>query len=331
MKETMYLFSDGVLKRKDNTVYFQNAEGKKRFLPVENIAEMMVFGEVEFNKSLVELLSQKEIILHYFNYCGYYMGSFYPREHLNSGYAILKQAQHYLEEEKRLCLAKKFVTGAANNIRQVLRYYLNRGKSLETAITTMETLMGKIVQATTIPVLMAIEGNIRDVYYKAFDTIIDSKDFVFEERSRRPPKNYLNTLISFGNTLAYSVCLSEIYKTHLDPRIGYLHSTNFRRFSLHLDLAEIFKPILVDRLIFSCIAKKSITKKDFENSLGGILLKEKGKKSFIEKWEEKLKTTFQHRGLERPVSYRRLIRLELYKLEKHFIEDEEYEPFVMRW
>lgn len=331
MKETMYLFSDGVLKRKDNTVYFQNAEGKKRFLPVENIAEMMVFGEVEFNKSLVELLSQKEIILHYFNYYGYYMGSFYPREHLNSGYAILKQAQHYLEEEKRLCLAKKFVTGAANNIRQVLRYYLNRGKSLETAITTIETLMGKIVQATTIPVLMAIEGNIRDVYYKAFDTIIDSKDFVFEERSRRPPKNYLNTLISFGNTLAYSVCLSEIYKTHLDPRIGYLHSTNFRRFSLHLDLAEIFKPILVDRLIFSCIAKKSITKKDFENSLEGILLKEKGKKSFIEKWEEKLKTTFQHRGLERPVSYRRLIRLELYKLEKHFIEDEEYEPFVMRW
>lgn len=331
MKETMYLFSDGVLKRKDNTVYFQNAEGKKRFLPVENIAEMMVFGEVEFNKSLVELLSQKEIILHYFNYYGYYMGSFYPREHLNSGYAILKQAQHYLEEEKRLCLAKKFVTGAANNIRQVLRYYLNRGKSLETAITTIETLMGKIVQATTIPVLMAIEGNIRDVYYKTFDTIIDSKDFVFGERSRRPPKNYLNTLISFGNTLAYSVCLSEIYKTHLDPRIGYLHSTNFRRFSLHLDLAEIFKPILVDRLIFSCIAKKSITKKDFENSLEGILLKEKGKKSFIEKWEEKLKTTFQHRGLERPVSYRRLIRLELYKLEKHFIEDEEYEPFVMRW
>lgn len=331
MKKTLYFFSDGVLKRKDSTLFFQDAQGNKRFLPVEDIAELMVFGEVEFNKSLVELLSQKEIILHYFNYYGYYMGSFYPREHLNSGYAILKQAQYYLDEEKRLHLAKKFVTGAANNIRQVLRYYMNREKPLEEPLTAIERLIEKVGQAVEIPALMAIEGNIRELYYRAFDSIIENKDFVFQERSRRPPKNYLNTLISFGNTLAYTVCLSEIYKTHLDPRIGYLHSTNFRRFSLHLDVAEIFKPILVDRLIFSCIAKKSITKKDFENSIEGILLKEKGKKTFVEKWEEKLKTTLQHRGLERPVSYRRLIRLELYKLEKHLMEDEEYEPFVMRW
>ena len=330
MKKTLYFFSDGVLQRKDNTIFFETAEGR-RFLPVEDVGEIMVFGEVNFNKALVELLSQKEIILHYFNYYGYYMGSFYPREHLNSGYTILKQAEFYMDEAKRLELAKLFVGGAAKNIRQILKYYLNRGRELAEILEVVEKLFPSIESSETIPELMAIEGNIRETYYKAFDTIIDDKDFVFQERTRRPPKNYLNTLISFGNTLAYTVCLSEIYKTHLDPRIGYLHSTNFRRFSLNLDVAEIFKPILVDRIIFSCIAKKMITKKDFVNDTEGIILKEKGKKCFIENWEEKLKTTFQHREIGKSVSYRRLIRLELYKIEKHIMGEKTYEPFVAKW
>lgn len=330
MKKTLYFFSDGVLQRKDNTIFFETAEGR-RFLPVEDVGEIMVFGEVNFNKALVELLSQKEIILHYFNYYGYYMGSFYPREHLNSGYTILKQAEFYMDEAKRLELAKLFVGGAAKNIRQILKYYLNRGRELAEILEVVEKLFPSIESSETIPELMAIEGNIRETYYKAFDTIINDKDFVFQERTRRPPKNYLNTLISFGNTLAYTVCLSEIYKTHLDPRIGYLHSTNFRRFSLNLDVAEIFKPILVDRIIFSCIAKKMITKKDFVNDTEGIILKEKGKKCFIENWEEKLKTTFQHREIGKSVSYRRLIRLELYKIEKHIMGEKTYEPFVAKW
>lgn len=330
MKKTLYFFSDGVLQRKDNTIFFETAEGR-RFLPVEDVGEIMVFGEVNFNKALVELLSQKEIILHYFNYYGYYMGSFYPREHLNSGYTILKQAEFYMDEAKRLELAKLFVGGAAKNIRQILKYYLNRGRELAEILEVVEKLFPSIESSETIPEIMAIEGNIRETYYKAFDTIIDDKDFVFQERTRRPPKNYLNTLISFGNTLAYTVCLSEIYKTHLDPRIGYLHSTNFRRFSLNLDVAEIFKPILVDRIIFSCIAKKMITKKDFVNDTEGIILKEKGKKCFIENWEEKLKTTIQHREIGKSVSYRRLIRLELYKIEKHIMGEKTYEPFVAKW
>ena len=178
---------------------------------------------------------------------------------------------------------------------------------------------------------MAVEGNTRELYYKGFDIIINDKDFMFEERTRRPPQNYLNTLISFGNTLAYTTCLSEIYKTHLDPRIGYLHSTNFRRFSLNLDVAEIFKPILVDRIIFNCIGKKIITKKDFVKDSEGIILKEKGKKSFIENWDEKLKTTINHRDIGRSISYRRLIRLELYKIEKHIMGEKQYEPFIAKW
>ena len=330
MKKTLYFFSDGILQRKDNTIFYET-ENNKRFLPVEDVSEIMIFGEVNFNKTLLELLAQKEIILHYFNYYGYYTGSFYPREHLNSGYAILKQAEFYMDEHKRLNLAKLFITGAIKNIRQVVKYYLNRGKDLDNILEKIELGLNKIDSVESIAELMAVEGNTRELYYKGFDIIINDKDFMFEERTRRPPQNYLNTLISFGNILAYTTCLSEIYKTHLDPRIGYLHSTNFRRFSLNLDVAEIFKPILVDRIIFNCIGKKIITKKDFVKDSEGIILKEKGKKSFIENWDEKLKTTINHRDIGRSISYRRLIRLELYKIEKHIMGEKQYAPFIAKW
>lgn len=330
VKKTLYIFSDGRLGRKDNTLCFETEEGK-RYMPVEDTGEIMIYGEVDLNKKLLEFLSQKEIILHYFNYYGYYMGSFYPREHLNSGYVTLKQAEHYLDEGKRITIAREFVRGAAKNIRQVLKYYNSRSKDLEDIIGSVENLASTLDDCGDQPSIMAIEGNIRDHYYKAFDRITGSQDFEFRERSRRPPKNYMNTLISFGNSLMYSICLSEIYKTHLDPRIGYLHSTNFRRFTLNLDVAEIFKPIIIDRLIFSIIAKKMITKNDFVKETEGIMLKEKAKKCFVEELDGKLKTTINHRAIGRPVSYRRLIRLELYKLEKHLMGEKEYQPFVANW
>ncbi len=129
----------------------------------------------------------------------------------------------------------------------------------------------------------------------------------------------------------YTVVLSEIYKTHLDPRIGYLHSTNYRRFTLNLDVAEVFKPIIVDRLIFSLIDRKMITVNDFSSTMEGLLMSESAKKKFVTGFEEKMKTTIKHRAINREVSYRMLIRMELYKLEKHLIGESEYTPFVARW
>lgn len=330
MKKTIYIFTNGELRRKDNTLCFENENGR-RYIPVEDTGEIVVNGEININKKLLEFLSQREIILHYFSHYGYYMGTFYPREHLNSGYMILRQAEHYLEDNLRIIIARAFVRGAAKNIRQVLKYYNGRNKKVLKQLTAVEDLILLIDGCSDTKGLMGIEGNIRDHYYAAFDEIIGDPNFVFEERTRRPPKNFLNTLISFGNSLMYTICLSEIYKTHLDPRIGYLHATNFRRFTLNLDIAEIFKPIIIDRLIFSLLNRKIITKNDFEKMTEGIMLKESAKKRFIKEIDNKLKTTVKHREIGRPVSYRRLVRLELYKLEKHLMGEKVYEPFVARW
>ncbi|NLM96558.1 MAG: type I-B CRISPR-associated endonuclease Cas1 [Halanaerobiaceae bacterium] len=330
MKKTIYLFSDGELKRKDNTIFFESEKGRK-YIPVENTDEIYVFGEVDVNKRFLEFITQSMIIIHFFNYYGYYIGSYYPREHMNSGYMILKQAEHYIDPGKRISIARKFVKGASQNMLQVIRYYRNRGKELTETEDAILELANNIQGCNTIEELMAIEGNIREYYYGAFDIIIDNPDFVFEKRSKRPPKNYLNTLISFGNSMMYTVALSEIYKTHLDPRIGFLHATNFRRFTLNLDVAEIFKPIIVDRLIFTLVKKNMITEGDFEKTTKGILLTEKGRMVFLQQFEDKLKTTIKYKELGRNVSYRRLVRLELYKLEKHLIGESEYIPYSTGW
>lgn len=330
MKKVLYIFNDGEIKRKDNTLLFETEDGKK-YIPIEDINDIFVFGEVSLNKSLLEYISQKEILMHFFNYYGYYTGTYYPREHLNSGYMILKQAEHYLDENKRLSIASKFVEGSSSNILNVIRYYKNRGRNLEVIEKEIVSLQGRINFCSNVNELMGIEGNIRDTYYKGFDEIVQNSDFIFENRTRRPPQNELNALISFGNSLLYVLVLSEIYKTHLDPRIGFLHTTNYRRFTLNLDVAEIFKPIIIDRIIFTLVGKRMITKNDFVEDLGGILLKEKGRKIFVQEFDKRLATTIQHRDLGRSVSYRRLIRMELYKLEKHLIGEDEYTPYISRW
>ncbi len=331
MKKALYVFSSGNIKRKQNTLYFETEDGQSKYVPVENTREIYVFGEVSLNKKLLEFLSQKEIMLHFFNHHGYYVGSFYPREHYNSGLITLKQAEHYLDTEKRMNLARKFVRGAANNMLKVLAYYRTRGVSLDDIIQSIKELTEKIDEQQDTEELMAIEGNIRDMYYKSFDRITQNPDFAFESRTRRPPRNRINALISFGNQLLYVAVLGEIYRTHLDPRIGYLHSTNARRFTLNLDVAEIFKPVIVDRLILTLINKRVIQKESFDMRLGGIMLKERAKMTFLKEWDQRLQTTIKHKGLGRNVSYQRLIRLELYKLERHFLGDKEYKPYLMKY
>lgn len=331
MSKSFYIFSNGALKRKDNTIFLETETGK-RYIPVEDTRELHIFGEVDVTKKFLEFASQKEILVHFYNYYGYYSGSFYPREHHNSGYMILRQAEHYLDENKRLTLARAFVRGAIKNIRMVARYYSSRGvQELEQLIETLDDRLSEIDKTAEISELMALEGACREAYYTCWDGILKDPDFRFQRRSRRPLENRLNALISFGNALLYTAVLSEIYKTHLDPRIGYLHATNFRRFTLNLDVAEIFKPIMVDRAIFTLLGRKQLSKEDFGSEAGGIYLTEKGRQKVIEELEKRFRTTINHRGLGRSVSYRSLIRMELYKIQKHLMNEEQYEPYESRW
>lgn len=330
MKKDIYVFTGGELKRKNNTLFFEGETGKK-YIPVEETDNIWVFGEVSINKHFLDFCSQKEICVHFFNYYGYYSGSFYPREHLNSGHVILKQAEYYMNDEKRLDIARRIVQASLKNLVIVLKYYLTRGIDLNISIDRINSHIEKLDTCKTIDELMAYEGNSRDTYYGEFNLILKNPDFEFGSRNRRPPKDRINALISFGNSVLYTSVLGEIYNTYLDPRIGFLHATNARRFSLNLDIADVFKPVLIDRVIFTLINKGIINKNDFLKELGGIVLKEDARKRFIQEVNSKLDTVIKHPKLKMNVSYKRLIRLELYKLQKHIIGDEPYEGFIARW
>jgi len=330
MKRTIYIFSPGEIKRKGNTLCLVKADGTKKYMPVSEVSSLMIFGETTFNKKLLEFLSSNEITLHIFNYYGYYVGSFYPRTHYNSGYMTLKQCEHYLNHAKRLALARKFVEGSLKNMLKNVSYYNNRKGGLNSIIDFLKETLSKLEQACSVEELMAIEGQAKEQYYTSFNTIIDDAEYHYEKRERRPPKGRLNTLLSFGNSLLYVTVLGEIYKTHLDPRIGFLHTTNYRKFSLNLDVAEVFKPIIVDRIIFTIVNKRMLSSSCFLEELGGLYLNENGRRVFIEQYENKLKQTISYAKKMR-ASYQRIIRLELYKLEKHFIGEKGYEPFIAQW
>lgn len=330
MKESFYIYSTGQLRRKDNSIQFINDENEKRDVPVERIGDIYVMSEMTFNTALINLLAKKGINVHFFNYYNFYTGSFYPRESLLSGNLLVHQSEHYLDYQKRLVIAKKFVEGAAANIYRNLRYYNGRGKDVEIQMKDIESYRKKISKAESIQELMGYEGNIRQRYYEAWSVIIN-QNVEFEKRVMHPPDNMINSLISFVNSLIYTKTLSEVYQTQLNPTISYLHEPSERRFSLCLDISEIFKPLIGDRLIFSLLNRNQISEKSFTKDLNYLHLTDTASKLIVSELETKLKSTIKHKDLGRNVSYQYLIRLEAYKLIKHILGEKSYEPFEMWW
>ena len=334
MKKPYYLFNPGRLSRKDNSLKFtpvddEGHEGESRHIPVETVSDLYVFGSLDANSALYNFMGKHHINVHFFDYYEHYTGSFYPKEYLLAGKMLVNQVMHYQENRKRIALARKLIEGAAFNMLKNLRYYNKREKDVAEQIRCIESYCTQIPHVNATDELMGIEGNIRQTYYLAFDTILN--DFQMGLRIRQPPNNIVNALISFGNMMCYTLCLSQLYHTQLNPTISYLHEPGTRRYSLALDLAEIFKPILVDRTLFRVLNKKEIQESDFSLELNRCMLKESGKRAFIRAWEERLNETIQHRVLKKHVSYKHLVKLECYKLTKHLLDMEEYKPFKIWW
>jgi CRISP-associated protein Cas1 len=334
MKKTYYLFNPGRLSRKDNTLKFipvdeEGNEQKPRYLPVEGVAEFYCFGALDANSALYNFLGKNDIPVHFFDYYDNYTGSFMPRDGLLSGKMLMSQVHAHSNHATRMVIARKIVEGAAYNMLKNLMYYNRRGKDMEMLIGNINGLLDGVAAANAIDELMGTEGNIRIHYYDAFNLIIN--DFVMELRSRQPPLNPVNALISFGNMMCYSQCLRAIHQTQLNPTISYLHAPGERRYSLALDIAEIFKPLVVDRVIFKLLNKKMLQEKHFDQKLNRCMLNDAGKKIFVQSFEERLEETIKHRTLNRHVSYKHLIKLECYKLSKHLLAMEEYKPLKMWW
>lgn len=327
MGKDYYIFSNGRVRRKDNTIYFEDELENKKGLPVENIERMHLFGEIDLNTKFFNYISQYGILVNFYNYYGFYSGTYYPRKKNVSGILVVKQASFYSNIDERLILAKNFIDSA---IHHILRNIRRHEKVPDELIEKIKEERENVKAAKAIPELMGAEGRARKTYYECLQYILKN-DFGFSNRNRRPPKDPLNALISFGNSIMYTAILGEMYQTQLDPTISFLHEPSTKRFSLILDISEIFKPLIIDSIIFSSINNKIIIEKDFLLNQGVCFLNEDGKKKFLREFEKKMATTIKHRKLNRNISYRSLIKLECYKLIKHFIEDEKYKPLKAWW
>ena len=273
-------------------------------------------------------MAQNKISIHFFNYYNFYTGSFIPKEYLPSGFLLVKQVKSYLDLKKRLEIAKEFVLGSCHNTIKNLIHYKKQEKKVQETIEDIKKEMEKIPKCEKRAELMAIEGRIKHFYYQSFSEILGIE---FKKRVRQPPDNMINCLISFGNSLLYTETLSQIYHTQLNPTISYLHEPGERRYSLALDIAEIFKPIIVDKIIFKLINNKMIKEKHFLKELNFCYLNKKGRRLFLENFDKRLSMTIFYQKLKKHISYKGLIRLECYKLIKHLIGEQKYQSFKMWW
>lgn len=329
MGSTIYISSMGELTRKDNSLCFRK-NGKNTYIPIENTKEVYCLNEVSVNTKLLDFLAANNVVVHFFNYYEGYSGTFYPRNQYNSGRLLVKQVEAF--QNNRLVVAKAIVHGIGINISEVLyHYYRHDKKEVEDTLQWIKNeFFERVDQSQNIYELMSAEGEVWQRFYGDFKYFLP-EDFIINKRVKRPPDNPINAMISFGNTILYSKTVAAIYRTHIDQRISFLHEPSEGRFSLSLDISEVFKPVIVFKTIFELVNKKKIqVNKHFDKKVNYCLLNEEGRNIFIQALEERMESSFMHPKLKRKVTYRTAIKLDCYKLIKFVMEDKEFIPFNLK-
>lgn len=327
--KVIYITQAWELTRKDNTLYFENITTKK-VIPVIWIEQIYCLWEVSINSKLLQFLTENKIAVHFFNYHGYYAGTYSPRESYISGKLLINQVHYYTDLDKRLEIARLIVEWIADNAIYILTHYQNHGKNVAKYIKQIKDSVVGIKLRKEINELLFVEWMIWDSFYSSFKEFL-REDFVLNKRVRRPPDNPINAMISFGNSVLYSYVLTKIYHTQLNPTISYLHEPFQRRFSLALDLAELFKMWLVFGNIFNLVNKWIIqVEKHFIQDVNYSVLNNEWRKLFLQYWDERISKTVDHPILKRKTSNGSMIKLECYKLIKHIMWEQLYQPFNLK-
>lgn len=320
--ETLFVSRDAQLRQHENTLQIKLGD-KKRSLPIEKLSHVVLLSESRLNSRLLGLCGKHGVRLSVFDYYGYFKGAFEPYDKNPAGKVKLKQAELLLDDGRRLAVAREVVRGAAHNMLANLRYYQYRGNAaMKQPVAAMQKLMLKIAKTGDTDVLMGIEGQLHQYYYAAWPDI--HADLAFGKRVRRPPDNPVNCLLSFLNQLVYTVVRHEISKTHLEETFSVLHAPGYGRASLSLDLAEPFKPLLTDMLIFRMVQRRMVDDSWFDQQDGVCLLSETGRRHVAEQFALRLEEKYQER------TFRYWVYREALALEREVLGVAEYEAFRRR-
>lgn len=326
-RDAYHLLQDGVLNRKDYSLLFEN-EDEKHHIPVEVTSQINVYSNVTVSPSALKTLCDYNIRIAYVNEYGDLLGTFVPVAHARPAETFLQQCRIYTNPGKRLSLAMTLEDASIFNMEANLRYYSRRIDSdLSETADYLDACQKEVRAARNVEELRLIEARARKAYYSSFAQILSGTDFDFCKRTRRPPRDPGNAMVSFGNTVLYNYVLQAIWRTTLDPKVGIVHATNRRSCSLNLDLADLFKPIIVDRVVFSLVNRRQIRADEhfFVREDGGVLMNTLGKRVFLHAFEEKLDDAITLGNMR--TSYRGLIRNEVTKLQRFIVAGMPYSPY----
>lgn len=321
------ILSDGILKQKDYSLFF-DTETVDSAIPIVGIDTINIHSNVIFDAGFLSLAMKNNIAVNVFDQCGELLGTFAPNVALKAPRLTHEQLLAYYDREHRMAIAKEFVLASIHNDMLNIRYHnkFYGDPKYASALRSLTALKSNVKKEEDYDKLLLLEAHARKIYYECYDLFIRREGFSFGCRSKKPPRNMVNAMISFGNSVMYSLVATEIQKTALDVRIGYLHATNKRKNSLNLDIAEIFKPLLVDRVILSLINKGEISPIHFEAFANdGVYLTTEGKKIFLSAFYEKLDTVITVG--DKKMSYDSVIKEEIRSLIRHFRDRSEYKGF----
>jgi CRISPR-associated protein Cas1 len=240
-KDNHHVFADGDLSRSEDTLRIDTLDGETKHLPVESIGTLYLHGQITFNTRALGLLNEHGVPVHVFGWKDYYRGSYLPKRGHLSGNTVVEQVRAYDDHDRRLTIARSIIQASIHNMRANLVYYDARDRPFADALDRLAELKNEAGECSDIDTLRGVEATARKTYYACFDDIL-REPFTLGRREYNPPTNETNALISFLNAMVYTACVSAIRKTALDPTIGFMHEPGDRRFTLSLDIADIYKP-----------------------------------------------------------------------------------------
>ncbi len=326
-----YLFLDGeniVMRAKDDT---------EIRLPLHNIEDIVVFGGRGASPALMNKCTEENIGLNFMSRSGKFLAR---AEGAVSGNVYLRREQYRIadNEERSLAIARNFIIGKLYNSRYVIDRAV-RDHSLQVDVEKLKSRSELLSQAilkcrnvTDIDTLRGIEGESAQLYFSVFDELIlqQKDEFRFTVRSKRPPLDNVNALLSFAYSIATGMCTSALEAVGLDPYVGFMHTDRPGRRSLALDLVEEFRAIMCDRFVVSLINKRIIGNDDFDvREDGAVLLSEDGRKLFLTHWQSRKQETVTHPFLKEKVEWGLLPYVQALLLSRYIRGDLDEYPMLL--
>jgi CRISPR-associated protein Cas1 len=327
---TIYIDEQGaVLHHRGEEIAVEKDHAVLAKIPLAQIDRVVLSGHVQLSTQVMELFLKHNIPVAFMTVYGNYRGRLTPPTHKNVGLR-LKQYRKYYDQGFRLAQARILIEAKIKNCHEFIQKYRRSHAEAELSeyLTAIGAVLPSIRGAASISSLMGFEGIAARHYFAAFGVMV-RREFAFDGRSKRPPLDPVNALLSLGYTLLFNEMVTAAEAVGLDPYLGFLHDVEYGRASLAVDMVEEFR-YLIDALALSLINRGELDTADFRRGDdGGFYLLEKGRKTFYGSYEKKVRTEVAYNGTS--ICYRRVFFNQAEALAR-VIRDEEtvYRPYLMR-